>query len=444
MATKFTVGNYYKNETRNREIVVLVESRTKCFLSYKKYWISDLANDEYCTEGKIKIRIDEEGGEYILLDGYDKYKSSNNYEYVEVKEVKEVVKEVKEVKEVVKEVKAEVKAEVKGEYYSSIHKNFLAVGQKFRYVDLKNDVFQDIVFEDANSSAVLNFRAVDENGNKFSCEGSLFVVTEYNQKCLKPFTNNIAIATEEVKGFKHLDEEVKTGELLEDDCDLPEEEEEIKRIRPLTFNEVKTLAGNNGYELEPLLGMFRLIKNNKILTFSNLKRCKDFITLPEEEEIKIREESNEAIKILVKYDFTAKNLTQFESFALTSLKKYVSDGIKPKLLKSFAETLIRKLSPEEKHELRDKALGKVFKGDRLDEIKNFYDVNDKKQKLKQQLRLMDDETFVRLCKDAGVKVNNFHEASLKWIEFINKTEVPEKWEESWEEFKESEEFEKLI
>jgi hypothetical protein len=75
----------------------------------------------------------------------------------------------------------------------------LKVGQKFRYVDLKNNIDQNVVFEDANSSAVLNFIAVDENGNKFSCEGSLFVVTEYNQKCLKPFTNNVAIATEVVK-----------------------------------------------------------------------------------------------------------------------------------------------------------------------------------------------------------------------------------------------------
>jgi hypothetical protein len=38
----------------------------------------------------------------------------------------------------------------------------------------------------------------------------------------------------------------------------------------------------------------------------------------------------------------------------------VESGIKPKLLKSFAETLIRKLSPEERVDLRDKALAKVF------------------------------------------------------------------------------------
>ena len=206
-----------------------------------------------------------------------------------------------------------------------------------------------------------------------TCEGSLFVVTEYNQKCLKPFTNNVAIATEVVKEVENLNEEVKSGELLlqSDNCDLPEEEE-IK-IQPLTFKEIKALAENNGYELEPLLGMFRLIKNNKILTFSNLKRCKDFITLPpEEEENMLTKESDAAIKILVKYDFTMRELTQFEQFALTSLKKYVEGGEPPKLIKTFAEILIRKLSPEEKHELRDKALAKVFEGDRLDEIKSFY------------------------------------------------------------------------
>ena len=468
----------------------------------------------------------------------------------------------------VNEVKdKEVKEVVKEEYYSSVHRTFLKVGSKYSYVDPKNDIFQDVVFEDANGTAVLNFRAIDKNGNKVTCEGSLFVVTEYNRDCLKPFINNnrqgkgsgkeeegekekirplnfkeiktmaennviktfaslksckdfifiteeggeikeinliasinhgvhhtlklthdpvfnsqlvgtdlqeieplnvdksvvtevigkgqllngescaIALNLEEEKEVKNLDEEVKSGELLlqSDNCDLPEEEE-IKRIR-LTFKEIKTLATDNGYELEPLLGMFRLIKNNKILTFSSLKRIKDFITLPpEEEEDMLTKESNEAIKILVKYDFTMRELTQFEQFALTSLKKYVESGEPPKLIKTFAEALIRKLTPEEKHELRDKALAKVFEGDRLDEIKSFYDVNDKKQKLKQQLKLMDDETWERLCKDAGVKVDNFHKTSLKWLDFINLNhKVPgSSWEESWEEFKESEEFKELI
>ena len=372
MATKFTVGNYYENTSR--EVVILITARTKCFVSYKEFWISDLINNgKSYTDGRVKVKLNEEGGEYILVDRFSEYKAANNYLIEEVKEV------------------------IKKEYYSSIHRNFLKVGQKFRYVDPKNDVFQDVVFENANSSAVLNFIAVDENGNKFSCEGSLFVVTEYNQKCLKPFTNNVAIATEvvkevknldeevkseelllqsdncdlpvikdvaiateEVKEVKNLDEEVKSGELLlqSDNCDLPEEEE-IK-IQPLTFKEIKALAIKAGYELEPLLGMFRLIKNNKILTFSNLKRCKDFLTLPEEEEIKLTKESDAALKLLVKYDFTMRELTQFEQFALTSIKKYIQDGIKPKLLKSFAEALIKKLTPEEKHELRDKALGKVF------------------------------------------------------------------------------------
>jgi hypothetical protein len=158
--------------------------------------------------------------------------------------------------------------------------------------------------------------------------------------------------------FGEVREVVKSGELLQGDCDLPEEEE-IK-IQPLTFKEIKALAIKAGYELEPLLGMFRLIKNNKILTFSNLKRCKDFLTLPEEEEIKLTKESDAALKLLVKYDFTMRELTQFEQFSLESLKKYVESGIKPKLIKTFAETLLRKLSPEERVGLRDRALGKVF------------------------------------------------------------------------------------
>ena len=71
----------------------------------------------------------------------------------------------------------------------------------------------------------------------------------------------------------------------------------------------------------------------------------------------LTKESNAAVKLLVKYDFTAKNLTPFESFALASLRKYAEDGIEPKLIKTFADVLIKKLSEEERVELRDKALG---------------------------------------------------------------------------------------
>jgi hypothetical protein len=178
----FIVGNYYENTSR--EVVILITSRTKCFISFKEFWISDLINNgKSYTEGRVKVKLND-NDEYILVDRFSEYKATNNY----------VIKEGKEV--------------IKKEYYSSIHRNFLKVGQKFRYVDLKNNIDQNVVFEDANSSAVLNFIAVDENGNKFSCEGSLFVVTEYNQKCLKPFTNNVAIATEEVKEVKNLDGKV--------------------------------------------------------------------------------------------------------------------------------------------------------------------------------------------------------------------------------------------
>jgi hypothetical protein len=376
MATKFTVGNYYENTSR--EVVILITARTKCFVSYKEFWISDLINNgKSYTDGRVKVKLNEDGSEYILIDRFSEYKATNNY----------VIKEVKEV--------------IKKEHYSAVHKNFLKVNSKYRYVDLKNGIDQDIVFEDANDNgAVLNFKAIDKNGNKFSCEGSLFVVTFSNRDCLKPFTTSVAIATEVVKEVKNLDEEVKSEELLlqSDNCDLPvikdvaiakEEEKEVKnldeevksgelllqsdncdlpvikeeiKIQPLTFKEIKTLAADNGYELEPLLGMFRLIliKNNTITTFSSLKGCKDFITLPPVEEEKLTKEYNEAIEILVKYDFNTKKLTQFEEFALASLKKYVESGEPPKLIKTFAEVLIKKLTPEERVNLRDRALGKVF------------------------------------------------------------------------------------
>jgi hypothetical protein len=155
---------------------------------------------------------------------------------------------------------------------------------------------------------------------------------------------------------------------------------------------VREYAENAGYEIEPLGGMFRLIKNNVIKTFPSLKTLQLFITeelvekkeitledsdLPSpdnnaiatvnnlEEEIKenmLTKESYAAVGLLVKMDFNDKNLTQFEVMALTSLKKYVENGIEPKLIKTFAEVLIKKLTPEERLILRDKSLEKVFKG----------------------------------------------------------------------------------
>ena len=94
--------------------------------------------------------------------------------------------------------------------------------------------------------------------------------------------------------------------------------------------------------------------NNAIATVNNL-----------EEEIKenmLTKESYAAVGFLVKMDFTTRGLTQFEVMALTSLKKYVENGIEPKLIKTFAEVLIKKLTPEERLILRDKSLEKVFKG----------------------------------------------------------------------------------
>jgi hypothetical protein len=154
MANTFVTGNYYKNECR--EIVILVTSRTKCFITYKEFWISDLNN---CyQDGKVKVRVNENNDEFVLIDGFSKYSSIDEY-----------VKYVKE------------------EVYSAVHRNFLKVGKRFKYVDLKNDIIQDVIFEDTNGNGtILNFRAIN-NGNPIYCHGSLFVVTEHNRDCLKPF-----------------------------------------------------------------------------------------------------------------------------------------------------------------------------------------------------------------------------------------------------------------
>jgi hypothetical protein len=164
-------GNYYKNSSR--EIVILVTSRTKCFINYKAFWISDLNN---CyQDGKVKVRVNENNDEFVLIDGFSKYSSVDEY----VKYVKEDnIKEEVNVKE----------DNIKEEVYSAVHRNFIRVGKKFKYVDLKNDILQDVIFEDTNDHGrVLNFRAINKDGNKFDCHGSLFVVTEHNRDCLKPF-----------------------------------------------------------------------------------------------------------------------------------------------------------------------------------------------------------------------------------------------------------------
>jgi hypothetical protein len=174
----FIAGRYYKNE--HREVVILVKSRTRCFVNYEEHWITNGFDKNTYQEGKVKVR-NEDGNEYILIDGFSKYSSVDEY----VKYVKEVnVKEEEVKEEEVKEEEVNVK-----EYYSAVHRNFLQVGKKFRYVDLKNDVIQNVAFEDSNDHGrVLNFRAINKDGNPIYCHGSLFVVTEHNRDCLKPFT----------------------------------------------------------------------------------------------------------------------------------------------------------------------------------------------------------------------------------------------------------------
>ena len=113
----------------------------------------------------------------------------------------------------------------------------------------------------------------------------------------------------------------------------------------------------------------------------------------------LTKESNSAVGFLVKYDFTAKNLTQFEEFALTSLKKYVESGVEPKLIKTFAETLIKKLTQAEKISLRDKALGKVFKNkERLKTVLEIFSENDRLKEImaKDENELSDTEAQIKL------------------------------------------------
>jgi hypothetical protein len=181
------------------------------------------------------------------------------------------------------------------------------------------------------------------------------------------------------------------------------------------------------------------LPTNAIATVNNL-----------EEEIKenmLTKESYAAVGLLVKMDFNDKNLTQFEVMALNSLRKYIENGIEPKLIKTFAEVLIKKLTPEERLILRDKSLEKVFKGRRLDDVRGYFRTGDNKAKenLKSYIRgVMSEETFLSLCESEGIKKDNTHEISLKWLEFIDSVSVGcESWEESWEEFKKNVAFKEL-
>ena len=243
--------------------------------------------------------------------------------------------------------------------------------------------------------------------------------------------------------------------------------------KELTFKEVQKYAENAGYELTErtyeyynfrvsslfdrrgkftkLIDVVEVIKEGRLLNgeFSNLPLPTDNNAIATEEEIKenmLTKESYAAVGLLVKMDFNDKNLTQFEVMALTSLKKYVENGIEPKLMKTFAEVLIKKLTPEERLILRDKSLEKVFKGRRLDDVRGYFRTGDNKAKenLKSYIRgVMSEETFLSLCESEGIKKDNAHEASLKWLEFIDSAVGCESWEESWEDFKESVAFKEL-
>ena len=187
----------------------------------------------------------------------------------------------------------------------------------------------------------------------------------------------------------------------------------------LTLNfkeEFKNYALNAGYNLEIVGNYFKislLINPNVYGHYAGISHAQDairdgrmlnkeFCALPEiteEDDMALTKESNSAVGFLVKYDFTAKNLTQFEEFALASLKKYVEDGIEPKLIKTFAETLIKKLTQAEKISLRDKALGKVFKNkERLKTVLEIFSENDRLKEImaKDENELSDTEAQIKL------------------------------------------------
>jgi hypothetical protein len=246
----------------------------------------------------------------------------------------------------------------------------------------------------------------------------------------------------------------------------------------LTFKEVQKYAENAGYELTELtneycnfsvsslfcrkgkftklIDVVEVIKEGRLLNgeFSNLPLPTDNNAIAtdvkeeEKEENKnmLTKESQAAIKLLVKMDFTARGLTQFEVMALNSLRKYIENGIEPKLIKTFAEVLIKKLTPEERVQLRDLSLKKVFKGRRLEDVREYFRGENKaKENLKSYIRgVMSEETFLSLCESEGIKKDNTHEISLKWLEFIDSVSVDcESWEDSWQEFKKSVAFKEL-
>jgi hypothetical protein len=139
----------------------------------------------------------------------------------------------------------------------------------------------------------------------------------------------------------------------------------------------KTREGASTFAIKLMAKVKELVEKKEItLEDSDLPTDNNAIaTDVKEEEVKenmLTKESYAAIKLLVKMDFTARGLTQFEVMALNSLRKYIENGIEPKLIKTFAEVLIKKLTPEERLILRDLSLKKVFKGRRLEDVREYF------------------------------------------------------------------------
>jgi hypothetical protein len=258
---------------------------------------------------------------------------------------------------------------------------------------------------------------------------------------------------------------------------------ELVEKKELTFKEVQKYAENAGYELTiltneycnfsvsslsnrrgkftKLIDVVEVIKEGRLLNgeFSSLPlptKPTDNNAIAnnvKEEENMLTKESYAAIKLLVKMDFTTRGLTQFEVMALNSLRKYIENGIEPKLIKTFAEVLIKKLTPEERVQLRDLSLEKVFKGRRFD-VREYFRTGDRrrvfndllaKENLRRHIRgALSEEDFLNLCESEGIDKDKAHKVSLDWLKFIDSMSVDcESWEDSWQDFKESEGFKEL-
>jgi hypothetical protein len=545
----FIAGRYYKNE--HREVVILVKSRTRCFVNYEEHWITNGFDKNTYQEGKVKVRVNEDGNEYILIDGFSTYSSVDEYvKYVKEEEIKETLEDsdlplpspdndaiaIEVIKEgrllngefsvlpspdnnaTVNNVKSLTFKEVR--YYAQDNGYELEplLGM-FRLI--KNNVIKTFPGLKSCKDFITEEKEEDKVRVKELVEGKKKITLEDSDL---PLPTN-AIATVKVTEVKILTKMVAVNpdvhhevglihdpifgwqligmdsQLLREPLNIEDKtqpslrfktregatnfatklmakvKELVEGKKELTFKEVQKYAENAGYELieltneycnfsvsslsnrrgkfTKLIDVVEVIKEGRLLNgeFSSLPLpTKPTNTNAIATENMLTKESYAAIKLLVKMDFTTRGLTQFEVMALNSLRKYIENGIEPKLIKTFAEVLIKKLTPEERVQLRDESLEKVFKGRRLDDVREYFRTGDRrrvfndlaKENIRRHIRgVLSEETFLVLCESEGIDKDNAHEISLKWLEFIDSAVDCESWEDSWQEFKESVAFKEL-